>query len=92
MKKKKKIKKEIPWDKLKTEDDVANFFDQDISEYLEHMNFVPMKFELLPKDKAVTFRMSEDLFEELKKQAKKQGIGYQKFMRAILESYLRKVS
>jgi predicted DNA binding CopG/RHH family protein len=49
------------------------------------------EFELTkPKRKTITLRISEELLDELKKQAKKLGLDYQRFIRLTLENSLRK--
>lgn len=42
-------------------------------------------YELRPKNKIVTLRISKELLEAVKKQAKAQGIDYQKLIRRSLE-------
>jgi predicted DNA binding CopG/RHH family protein len=44
-----------------------------------------VRYELQPKTKTVTVRMSEALLEAIKLQAEQSGINYQKFIRLSLE-------
>jgi len=49
------------------------------------------EFELTkPKNKTVTLRMSEELLDEVKEQARKVGIDYQRFIRLTLENAIRR--
>jgi predicted DNA binding CopG/RHH family protein len=49
-----------------------------------------MSFELRPKNRTISLRLNSDLLEELKKEAEKLGIDYQKFIRIALEGYIYK--
>ncbi len=44
-----------------------------------------VSFELKPKNKVISLRISEDLLAEVKKKADKLGIDYQKYIRIVLE-------
>lgn len=71
---------------LKKSDPLA----QDLSFLLDDMSqWVNVRFEMRPKDKTITLRMSEDLLLAIKAQAKKQGIDYQKWIRAKLAAALK---
>ena len=71
---------------LKNEDPLA----QDLSFLLDDMSqWVNVRFEMQPKNKTITLRMSEDLLVAIKTQAKKQGIDYQKWIRAKLAAALK---
>ena len=49
------------------------------------------EFELTrPKNKTVTLRMSEELLDEVKEQARKVGVDYQRFIRLTLENSVRR--
>jgi predicted DNA binding CopG/RHH family protein len=84
------MKKRLP--KLKTDKEAEDFLDQDLSEYLEPENFTETLFEIQPKDKSVTLRMSSDLLDAYKDSADEQGVSYQKLMRQALEKFLKKKS
>jgi predicted DNA binding CopG/RHH family protein len=49
-----------------------------------------VSFELRPKDKTISLRLSSDLLLELKKKAEKLGIDYQKYIRIALEGVIFK--
>ena len=44
-----------------------------------------MRFEFKPKRKWVNLRISEELLDAVRKNAKRQGIPYQRFIRQALE-------
>ena len=58
---------------------------RDLSVLLEKGKWQKVKFELMPKSKTVTIRMSENLLRAVKVKAKKSGLDYQKFIRIALE-------
>jgi predicted DNA binding CopG/RHH family protein len=64
----------------------------DLSDMLENGHWEKVKFELRPKNKVITLRLSEDLLELVKLEAKKCGLDYQKFIRLSLERVLLKTS
>ena len=50
-------------------------------------------FELQPKNKTITLRVSEDLLKELKKIAQREDTDYQKLIRhALIELVIRKAA
>ncbi len=66
--------------------------DVDLSELLRSGNWQWVRFELRPKNKTITLRVSEQLLEAVKKEAEKSGVDYQKFIRLTLEKLLLKAS
>lgn len=82
------MKKILP--RIKTDDEAESLLEQDLSEYLNKDNFKPVTFEFKPKNKTVNLRVSEDLLEEVKTVAKKQGVTYQKYIRNAIERSLGK--
>jgi predicted DNA binding CopG/RHH family protein len=48
-----------------------------------------MRFELSPKDKAVSLRLPEKLLETVRARAKHAGMPYQRFIRVLLEKALQ---
>jgi predicted DNA binding CopG/RHH family protein len=68
----------------KTDDPLAG----DLSSLLEKGDWKPIRFELKPKNKTVTIRMSEDLLNAVKEKAEENGIDYQKVIREAIEKYL----
>ena len=74
--------------KMKTDKSAMSILDTDVSDYIHSGNFKKVNFELYPKDRTVTIRISKQLVEALKQQAKTTGISYQKFMRQALGKVL----
>lgn len=83
MKKSKKKYKKIS----KLDDPLAG----DLSELMLDANWQVAKFELTkPKTETITLRVSKELLNGIKSEAYKSGLEYQKFMRILMENYLRK--
>jgi predicted DNA binding CopG/RHH family protein len=78
--------------KINSDKELENLLEQDLSDYINSKNFHPVRFELLPKTKQVNFRIPENLLEAVKKQAKKLGVGYQKYIRLVLEQSIQQRS
>jgi predicted DNA binding CopG/RHH family protein len=80
------MKKKFPeWG---TDKEAEEFIDNaDLSNY-DFSDMLPMKFELRPKDKAVSLRLPETLLDAVKTNAKLIGIPYQRFMRIAIEKAL----
>lgn len=77
------MKKRLP---KKNEKDFNEFFEKtDFGDYLEPKDIKKMKFELKPKDKLISLRVSSEFLMLLKKAAKKNHTKYQKLIRSILE-------
>jgi len=57
----------------------------DLSKLLQEGKRRRIRFELAPKDKTVTIRMSADLLKAVKRKAARSGLDYQKFIRLALE-------
>ena len=64
--------------------------DGDLSGLLQSDAWQRVRFELQPKNKTITIRMSEELLEAVKEQAEKSGLDYQKFIRLTLERVVAK--
>lgn len=63
----------------------------DLTDFISEGGWQAVQFELKEKkDKVISLRLSEKLFNELKKQAKAMGLDTQKFIRISLESTIRK--
>ena len=77
------MKKKIPT--FKTDKEAENFVAKaDLSQYdLSGARMV--KFELKPKDKAISLRLPEDLFKAVQDKAKREGIPYQRLIRQAIE-------
>jgi predicted DNA binding CopG/RHH family protein len=80
------MKKILP--RITTDEEAENLLEQDLSEYLNKDNFKAVTFEFKPKNRTVNLRVSEDLLEEVKTVAKKQGVSYQKYIRNAIEKSL----
>lgn len=65
---------------------------EDLSSLLLSKKWKKVNFELQPKSKSITLRLSDDLLAALKDEAEKEGIDYQKFIRLTLERAIRKTS
>jgi len=80
------MRKTIPT--FKTDEEAEVFVDTaDLSEYDLSGHFV--KFELRKKDRAVSLRLPEQLYEAVKQKAESVGIPYQRFIRMAIENALR---
>jgi predicted DNA binding CopG/RHH family protein len=77
------MKKKVPH--FKTDDEAEAFLEQDLTDYLHAENFKPMHFEIRPKQKTVNLRISEELLDTIRENAKREGVPYQRFMRHLLE-------
>lgn len=64
----------------------------DLSGFLQSSSWQKVKFELQPKNKTITLRISEELLEAVKKRAAAEGLDYQKYIRLALEQLVFKVS
>ena len=80
------MNKRLP--KIKSDRDAELLLEQDLTDYVNKENFTPVTFEFEPKDKVITFRVSEKLLTAIKKSAEKRGISYQKWLRETVESSL----
>lgn len=79
------MKKTMPT--FKTDEEAERFVEAaDLSEYDLSGRFV--KFELTPKDKTVSLRLPEALLNEIRVQAKRAGMPYQRFIRLAVERAL----
>jgi predicted DNA binding CopG/RHH family protein len=72
-------------------DEIEDPLAGDLTDFISEGGWQAVQFELKEKkDKVVSLRLSEKLFNELKKQAKAMGLDTQKFIRISLESIIRK--
>ncbi len=80
------MKKKFP--KLRTDEAAETFVDEaDLSQY-DLSGMKPVSFEFQPKDKSITMRLPETLFEAIKEEAERSGVPYQRFIRQTLENAL----
>jgi predicted DNA binding CopG/RHH family protein len=71
---------------------IVDPLDQDLSTLLSQGEWQRVRFELRPKNKTVTLRISEELLDAVKERAKQSGLDYQKFIRIALEHLVKKAS
>ena len=65
------MKKKLP--KFKTDEEAEAFVDEaDLSQY-DLSGMKPVSFEFQPKDKSITMRLPETLFDAIKKEAERSG-------------------
>jgi predicted DNA binding CopG/RHH family protein len=76
------MKRKVP--AFKTDKEAEEFLEQDLSD-LDFAQFKPMRFEFMPKEKSLNLRISEDLLNAVRKNAKREGIPYQRYIRQALE-------
>ncbi|EXI84101.1 MAG: hypothetical protein AW11_03966 [Candidatus Accumulibacter regalis] len=77
----------LPTDKA-AEDFVAT---ADLTDY-DLSRMTPMHFEFQPKDRSITMRLSESLFEAIREEADRSGMPYQRFIRKALEEAVHQPS
>jgi predicted DNA binding CopG/RHH family protein len=76
------MKRKVP--RFKTDEEAEAFLEQDLSD-LDFSQFKPIRFEFKPKQKSLNLRISEELLDAVRKNAKRQGIPYQRYIRQALE-------
>lgn len=64
--------------------------ERDLSYLFDRGDWKKVKFELRPKNKSITLRVSEEMLEAIKAKAKDEGLDYQKWIRSSLEEALNK--
>lgn len=64
----------------------------DLSHLFDRKDWKHVRYELKPKNKVVTLRMSESLLEAIKTRAEREGLDYQKWIRLIVEEKLGQAS
>jgi predicted DNA binding CopG/RHH family protein len=62
----------------------------DLSSILGEKGWKKVKFELKPKNKSITIRMSEEMLDAIKAKAEEEGLDYQKWIRSSIEDALNK--
>jgi len=80
------MKKRIP--EFKSDNEAEEFLEKDLTDYIDLKNFRKVSFEFQPKTKKVNIRFPEKLLDAVRKEAKRQGIPYQKFIRQAVEHSL----
>jgi predicted DNA binding CopG/RHH family protein len=77
------MKKKIP--AFKSDRGAAAFVDKaDLTQY-DLSGAQLMRFEIKRKDKSINLRLSEDLYDAVRKRAARAGLPYQRFIRLALE-------
>jgi predicted DNA binding CopG/RHH family protein len=76
------MKRKVP--AFKTDKEAEAFLEQDLSD-LDFSQFKPMRFEFKPKQKSLNLRISNELLDAVRKDAKREGIPYQRYIRQALE-------
>jgi predicted DNA binding CopG/RHH family protein len=76
------MKRKVP--RFKTDEEAEAFLEQDLSD-LDFSQFKPIRFEFKPKQKSLNLRISEELLDAVRKNAKREGIPYQRYIRQALE-------
>lgn len=80
------MKKKLP--ELKSDKEAEDFLEKDLTNYLNLKKFQRVSFEFQPKTKKVNLRFPEKLLDAVRKEAKRQGIPYQKYIRQAVEHSL----
>lgn len=80
------MKKKIP--KFKSDKEVEQFLDQDLTDYIDPRKDQRVTFEFLPKTEKVNLRFPPELLTEVRKKAAKKGMSYQKYIRQAVEESL----
>lgn len=80
------MKKKIP--KFKSDKEVEQFLDQDLTDYIDPRKDQRVTFEFLPKTEKVNLRFPPELLMKVRKKAAKKGMSYQKYIRQAVEESL----
>ncbi|BDV36722.1 CopG family antitoxin [Methylocystis iwaonis] len=81
--------KKKPLPTLKSDAEAEAFVaEADLTEF-DLSTLVPVRFELKRKDKSVNLRLPDDLLTAVRKQAEKEKMPYQRFIRLALEKALQ---
>jgi len=62
----------------------------DLSKLISEGKWTKVRFELKPKSKTITLRISDELLSAIKTKAEEEGLDYQKWIRNSLEESLSK--
>jgi len=82
------MSKRVP--RFRTDEEAEAFLEQDLTDYIDRHTLRPVRFELKPKNSAISLRLSEELLKAVKDAAAREGVSYQKFIRnAVEEAVLR---
>ena len=64
----------------------------DLSSLFSSSDWKKIKFELRPKNKSITIRISEEMLDAIKSKAQDEGLDYQKWIRSSIEDALNKTA
>jgi predicted DNA binding CopG/RHH family protein len=64
--------------------------DKDLSSLFDKKGWKKVCFELKPKNKSITIRISEEMLEAIKAKAEDEGLDYQKWIRISIEDALNR--
>lgn len=64
--------------------------DKDLSTLFDKKGWKKIRFELKPKNKSITIRISEEMLEAIKARAQDEGLDYQKWIRSSIEDALNR--
>lgn len=64
----------------------------DLSHLFDRKDWKYVRYEMKPKNKVVTLRMSEGLLDAIKLRAEREGLDYQKWIRLIVDEKLGQAS
>lgn len=78
------MKKKLP--KMKNDRQTEDLLSEDLADYLHRDNFKRVSFEFAPKDKSITIRISAELLETVQRVSEAHNMGYQKYIREVLEA------
>ena len=71
---------------------LADPLNKDLSSLFSSGGWKKIKFELKPKNKSITIRISEEMLEAIKEKANDEGLDYQKWIRSSIENALNKTA
>lgn len=76
-----------PIPKFDTDEELEQFLEQDLTDYLDPDNFTPAtgNFEHLQKTAQINLRVPEPLVEAIKAKAAQIGIPYQRYIRHLMQ-------
>lgn len=78
-------KQKKPWPLLKDHDEVDRFVENaDLSEY-DWSGMEPVSYEIRPKNASIHLRLPAGQLDEVKAEAARRGVPYQRFMRELLQ-------
>ena len=85
-------KSKKPWPTLASDDDAERFVeDSDLSEF-DWSTAEPVRYEFEDKSARVTMRIRESQLADIKAEAARRGVKYQRFMRELMERGMRSLA